>query len=143
MGNASDLAECRTCLCLASRKAARGITAFYDRRLRAHGVRVTQFTILAMLMLRGETSVSVLAKSLGMDRTTLTRNVALLETNGWARTKTDNADARSHLIFVTDAGRKVVQDALPTWRAAQQSVADAVGPTGVDALRRLARTEIL
>ena len=140
--NASELADCRNCLCLASRKAARKITAFYDRRLRSHGVRVTQFTILAMLMLRGATPLTVLAKSLGMDRTTLTRNVALLEARGWARIDADDADARSHVISVTGAGEKVVQAALPAWREAQAKVAEAFGPTGMDALHRLARTEI-
>ena len=95
-----------------------------------------------MLMVRGETSVTVLAKSLGMDRTTLTRNVALLEAKGWARSDAHGGDARSHVITVTSAGQKVVHEALPAWRAAQESMADALGPTGVDALRRLARTEM-
>jgi DNA-binding MarR family transcriptional regulator len=138
----SDIVDCRNCLCLASRSAARAITAVFDRHLRPHGVRITQFTILAMLMLRGGTPIKVLAKSLVMDRTTLSRNVALLEANGWARSNVDDADARTHIVCVTAEGRAVVRAALPAWRAAQDSVARAFGPTGVAALRRLAATTL-
>ena len=142
METAPDPAECRDCLCLASRSAASGITAVYDQHLRPHGVRITQFTILVMLMLRGGTAISALAKALGMDRTTLTRNVGLLEANGWVQGRTDGEDARIHIIAVTPKGRAVVRAALPAWRMAQDNVAAALGPGGVGALRRLARTAI-
>jgi DNA-binding MarR family transcriptional regulator len=138
----ANISDCRNCLCLASRTASRAITAAYDRQLRPHGIRATQFTLLTMLILRGETPIGVLAKFLGMDRTTLTRNVALLETNGWVRTRTGGADARSHVVSVTGSGEKMVRSALPAWRQAQSNVADAIGVAGVTAMHRLARTEI-
>src|SRR6478672_9045556 len=101
-----DLLECRDCLCLASRKAARAITQVYERHLRSHGLRATQFTILTTLMVMGEAPVGTLAKFLGMDRTTLTRNLALLEDKGWIRTRTDDTDTRIHLLTATRAGEK-------------------------------------
>jgi len=142
MDHGSDISDCRNCLCLASRSASRAITVAYDRHLRPHGLRATQFTLLTMLMLRGETPIGALAKSLGMDRTTLTRNVALLETKGWVRSQTNGSDARSHVVSVTGSGAKMVRSALPAWRAAQNSVADAIGVTGVTAMHRLARAEV-
>ena len=142
MERSSGIAECRDCLCLASRSAARGITAVYDRRLRPHGVRVTQFTILAMLMLRGATPVGALAKSLGMDRTTLTRNAALLAAKGWVTVAPHGGDARSHILSVTSVGRALVRKAFPAWRETQESVANAFGQTGVAALRRLSGTRM-
>jgi len=142
MQHASELAECRGCLCLASRSAARGITAVYDRRLRPHGLRVTQFTILTMLMLRGATPVGALAKALGMDRTTLTRNAALLAAKGWIASAEEGGDARARILSVTSAGQALVGQAFPAWREAQESVANAFGPTGVAALRRLAGTRM-
>lgn len=135
-----EIFECQKCLCLASRRAARGITAVFDRHLRPHGVRGTQFTILVNLMLRGGTPTTELANALGMDRTTLTRNIALLATHEWAESRPGEQDARAHVISVTDRGRAVVLAALPAWRKAQASVADAFGTTGVAALQRLART---
>ena len=112
----------------------------FDRHLRPHGVRATQFTILVNLMLRGGTPITELAEALGMDRTTLTRNIALLSANGWADSRLADEDARAHVISVTDRGRAVAFAALPAWRKAQASVAEALGATEVAALRRLART---
>jgi DNA-binding MarR family transcriptional regulator len=135
-----EFSACQSCLCMASRRAARGITAVFDRHLRPHGLRSTQFTILVMAMLRGGAAISDLAKGLGMDRTTLTRNVALLEANGWAQSQPDDKDARVHAVSVTDKGRALALAALPAWRTAQDSVADAFGPMGVAALQYLAGT---
>ena len=138
MTDAAAFADCRNCLCQASRSAGRGVTAVFDRRLRPHGLRVTQFTILANLIMRGATPVTALAEALGADRTTLTRNLALLERNGWIETRTDENDARTHLISATAKGRAVAGDALPAWREAQAAVAAALGGADVAALRRLA-----
>lgn len=137
-----ELADCRDCLCLASRRAARAITQVYDRHMRAHGLRATQFTILTTLLLMGGASIGVLAKFLGMDRTTLTRNLALLEDKGWVRTRTDDADARSHIVATTRAGEKLVREALPDWRKAQENVTETIGPAGVAGLNRLAKTDL-
>jgi DNA-binding MarR family transcriptional regulator len=138
MSDATVFADCRNCLCQASRSAARGVTSVFDRHLRPHGLRVTQFTILANLILRGATPVTALAEALGMDRTTLTRNLALLEHKGWIETRNDENDARTHLVSATAKGRAAANDALPAWREAQNTVAAMLGGADVAALRRLA-----
>jgi DNA-binding MarR family transcriptional regulator len=137
MSDAAVFADCRNCLCQAARSAARGVTAVFDRHLRPHGLRVTQFTILANLILRGAAPVTALAEALGADRTTLTRNLALLERNGWIETRTDGNDARRHLVSATAKGRAVADDALPAWREAQAAVAATFGGADVAALRRM------
>ena len=134
----NEFDECRSCLCLASRRAARGITTVFDRHLRPHGLRGTQFTLLTNLIIRGGTPITVLARALGMERTTLTRNVALLAAKGWAETRSGDEDGRAHVVSITDEGRAVVTAALPAWREAQASVAEVFGPTGVAALQQLA-----
>jgi DNA-binding MarR family transcriptional regulator len=142
MDATDDISACANCLCLASRQAARAITSAYDRKLRPHGIRITQFTILAMLMLRGPTVLGALAKGLGLERTTLTRNLALLDANGWVGIRTDDTDSRARIITVTKAGRSLVHKAYPGWRKAQEQVSGAFGKAGVDALHKLARTAI-
>ena len=79
MSTTPKLTETAQCLCLASRRAARAITRVFDRELRAHGLRATQFTLLATLSLKGEQTISELAEFIDADRTTMTRNVALAE----------------------------------------------------------------
>jgi len=44
-----ELYETTQCLCLASRRAARAITRAFDKELRPHGLRATQFSLLAVL----------------------------------------------------------------------------------------------
>jgi DNA-binding MarR family transcriptional regulator len=140
MSSKLDLSECPDCLCLASRRAARTITRGFDRLLRPHGLRITQFTILVMLMLRGPTSIGELAKKLGVERTTLSRNLALIESASWVKIRPGD-DARSRIVSVTAKGRARVGASLSAWRQAQQAVAAAIGPSGVDALRALARSK--
>lgn len=142
MTDATFLAECRSCLCLASRSAARRVTAVYDRHLRTHGLRSTQFSILSNLAVRGPTLITALAGFLGMDRTTLTRNLALLESNGWVDVRPEAGDARTRLVSVTRSGLALARKALPAWRAAQHEVAGAFGPAGVAALHKLANTPL-
>ena len=140
MSTEPSFAECAECLCLASRRAARRITRAFDRELRPYGLRATQFTILVMLSLRGATSIGELADALGAERTTLTRNLALLEKAGWVKIEPAEDDARSRIVTVTDQGRAAVAQASPAWRKAQDATAAAIGSDGAAALRRLART---
>jgi DNA-binding MarR family transcriptional regulator len=142
MASDTDISDCMSCLCVASRQAARAVTTVYDRRLRPHGVRVTQFTILANLILRGPTALSALANALGLERTTLTRNLALLEDKGWIAIRSGDTDSRSRIISVTKEGRALVNTAFPDWRRAQEQVSAAFGPTGVKSLHKLAGTAI-
>jgi len=141
MTTLSELAECQDCLCGASRSAARNITAVFDRSLRPHGLRTTQFTLLVNLMLRGPTAIGVLAKVLGLERTTLTRNVAVLADRGFTREDADKSDSRSHIISLTSAGERVVRDAFGAWKDAQRRVALTLGDAGVAALRGVSRSK--
>jgi DNA-binding MarR family transcriptional regulator len=131
--------ECGQCLCLASRRAARALTRAFDRQLRPHGIRATQFSILTMLLLRGPLPVGELADHLGVERTTLTRNLALIEEAGWVDIR-PGADARSRVVRATKKARAAVTAALPAWRKAQQTASAAVGHSAVDALHALARS---
>ena len=137
----SELSECQDCLCAASRSAARSITAVFDRSLRPHGLRTTQFTLLVNLMLRGPTAIGMLAKLLSLERTTLTRNVAVLAGRGFAREDVDESDSRSHIISVTPAGERIVHDAFGAWKDAQQRVASTLGGAGVEAVRKVSRSK--
>src|SRR6476646_7365212 len=101
--DATDYMACADCFCLASRQAARKITRFYDRYMQKSGIRVTQFTILAQLMLRGEMPIGKLAGILGMERTTVTRNLTLLEGRKWISIKPGH-DPRSRIIAITAQG---------------------------------------
>jgi DNA-binding MarR family transcriptional regulator len=133
-----DISACMSCLCVATRKASRAVTSVYDKALAPHGIRITQFTILATLKLRGNTALGELAKFLGLDRTTLTRNLELLEAKNWVRSQPAPEDSRSRILSVTGDGYAAVIAAFPAWRAAQEQVAAVVGGYDLAILNQLA-----
>ena len=118
MDSAIDLSLTRGCRCLAARREARAITRLFEAKLRPHGLRATQFSVLATLALKGPTPVRELADFLGLERTTLTRVGALLERNGWIDTA-PSEDARERPFRLTGAGRRKLEEAFPAWQEAQ------------------------
>jgi DNA-binding MarR family transcriptional regulator len=121
MDTTINLFACVDCHCLAARRTARAITRDFEAKLRPHGLRATQFSILAALALKDPTPVSELAWVLGLERTTLTRSAALLERNGWIEAA-ESTDAREHPLRLTQAGRQKLEAAFPAWKEAQELV---------------------
>lgn len=140
MDTGVDLSACRSCHCLAARRHARAITRLFEQKLRPHGLRATQFSVLAALALKGPTPVKELAETLGLERTTLTRIRAVLERNGWVSTARPE-DARQRPFRLTAAGRRKLEGAFPAWKEAQDlvdrqlagPVRHARGPNGAPA----------
>jgi DNA-binding MarR family transcriptional regulator len=131
---ALDLSACRRCHCLAARRRARELTRLYERRLRPHRLRATQFSVLAALAIKGSAQVTELARVLGLERTTLTRIAAVLERNGWVITAASE-DARERRLRLTAAGRRKLVAAFPDWKAVQDSL-DRQGAAAARSPRR-------
>jgi DNA-binding MarR family transcriptional regulator len=123
------------CACFTTRKAARALTALYDRALAPTGLRATQGTLLVALVRAGDVPVTRLAGILGMDRTTLTRNLEPLERTGLVAVR-PGPDRRVKLAAITEAGRKALVRVMPLWREAQRQVVEGAGGARWDALRR-------
>ncbi len=121
------------CTCYNLRKATRAVTQLYDEMLRPSGLRVTQFSLLSAVGLFGTVSVSALAEEAVMDRTTLTRNLQLLESQGLIRIE-PGADARVREVSLTPAAREKLAVAHTYWKKAQSRMADRLG---ADRLQRL------
>jgi len=135
-----DISETAQCLCLASRKAARAITRAFEKELRPQGIRATQFSVLAVLQGSGPQMMGTLAQKLGTERTTLTRNLAVLEARGLIQVRPGD-DARARIVSITDSGRSTIDRALPAWRRVQSALTGSIGRQTADTLRRLARAE--
>lgn len=133
-----DLLATTQCLCLASRRAARAITRSFDQALKEHGLKATQFTLLASLALKGPQPIGALADFIGVERTTLTRNLAVVEKQGLVALRRGE-DARSHVASITPAGNRTLKRAFAPWRAAQDRLTGSMGLSAADGLRRLAR----
>ncbi len=115
-----------SCTCANLRMAARTVTQAYDEALRPYGLKTTQFTLLATLSECGDLPLTKLAQALGLDRTTLTRNLKPLIAKAWIADSRDE-DHRVRLIGLTPAGKRMLGLALPLWRAAQSGLAENLG----------------
>jgi DNA-binding MarR family transcriptional regulator len=127
--------EVRT-VCAANRlrAAARGMTQRYDAALAPCGLRVTQIPILVALRLRGPVPITPLAENVGLDRTTLTRNLKVLEQRGLVRTFVHDGDARMRIVSITPQGSRALSAALARWEQVQETVEEQFGRERLRAL---------
>ena len=73
----------RNCLLTRTRQISRVLTAIYDEELRPFGIDSSQFTLLVLIMELGPLSRSDLGRKNHHDRSTLTRNLQPLISQGW------------------------------------------------------------
>ena len=114
----TSFVACRNCACSALRHAGRAMTQHYERHFRGSGLRATQFTVLVTLAQTGPLSISELSAILGLERTTLSRNLHLIENKGWI-SALDHDDQRVRSMALTPKGRKKAVTALPNWKRAE------------------------
>jgi DNA-binding MarR family transcriptional regulator len=126
------------CVCSTLRMVTRAVTQLYDDVLRPSGLRVTQFSILATLARLGEANLRQLGDTLGIDQTTLTRSLNLLERDGLTE-RVPHPDRRIKAMRLTAKGRRALEVARPLWAQAQDQVLRELGAKRwADAKRRLA-----
>lgn len=122
------------CACNQLRRATRAITALYESALAPSGLKATQLPILVALGSAGDLSVSTLADALALDRTTLTRNLRVLEGRGVVRTGESDDDARVRMVSLTLEGSDLLASALLRWEEMQAAVEQQFGRERLEAL---------
>jgi DNA-binding MarR family transcriptional regulator len=115
------------------RKAMRVVSQLYDDHLRPTGIRGTQFALMVVIKLTGPVLVSKLAEYAVMDRTTLTRNLDILEKQGLIELN-QGSDKRTRLVSITQKGMLMLDQAYPLWEQAQNKVNGALGQTRLQSL---------
>ena len=136
-----DAAEVlRDCIATRLRMVDRMITRVYDDALRPLGLKVTQMTMLVVAEDRGLIRQSEVGSELRLDDSTLSRNLERMRANGWLE-EVAGDDARVHSYRLTEAGRALLEKAIPAWRSAQKQAKCLLGDAGVRALRRFANEQ--
>jgi len=137
----SDPFKPTACVCFNLRRAVRTVTRHYDAALAPVGLTANQFSLLAVLSGTGPSGLGELASRLGVDRTTLTRNLKPLTRDGLVDTQPGD-DRRRRAIVLTAVGRVRLADALPLWRKAQCQMVELFGTQSLgDFYRQLHRLE--
>jgi DNA-binding MarR family transcriptional regulator len=114
------------CLAEGLRAANRAVTKYYSDRMSGCDIGAAQFSLLMRLYYLGESTMLQLAKHMDIDRTTLARNVDLLEKGGFVEVS-EGRDRRSRLVKLTDRGFEALNSALPKWLEAQRQMRELIG----------------
>jgi DNA-binding MarR family transcriptional regulator len=121
-----DMTAIENCACFNLRRVSRLITHFYDAEVRRFGLRPTQMSILGPLQAKSGWSMAELSDWLGMERTTLLRNLQPLRRDGLVRV-TGGGRGGHVKVEITDKGQKALAEMLPAWRSAQEKTIAALG----------------
>jgi DNA-binding MarR family transcriptional regulator len=124
------------CACSQVRRLARKLSSLYDTLLSPEGLTITQYSLLANIERAGQLSHTVLAEKVGMERTTLTRNLRPLTRAKWVAAATGQ-DRRQHWLQLTAAGRRKLLCSLPLWEEAQRQFLSQIGSESLQELRAL------
>ncbi len=123
-------------MCTSLRVATRAVTRLYSAELREAGIEATQYTILQILEGAGPLSQGRLGEVLAAEKTTMSRNLKLLEKRKWIQAEMGE-DRRERIVRITEPGRKQLARARGSWERAQVRVKELLTPAKFQALREL------
>ena len=118
-----------------SRLAARRISQFVDRELQETGLSAAQLGLMALIASAGDDTLGALARSTGLEQSTLSRNLRTLEGQGLIEIAVVESDLRRRAVWLTETGARRLEAAIPLWRKALSKLAKTLLP---DLPRRLA-----
>jgi DNA-binding MarR family transcriptional regulator len=126
------------CVLMRTRLISRVMTAIYDEGLRPFGIGSPQFAMLVIIGSMEPATRAEIGRHLHHDRSTLTRTLKLILTEGWAKEIQDEANGRTRPLVLTKAGKDLVRSAAPVWRVAQSRAKALLGKDGVFAVMDMA-----
>lgn len=114
------------CACANLRRAARLVTQLYSREMGA-GLEPTQFSLLTALAQSRVAGQSALGRVLGLDKTTLSRNLKVMLRHGWVEPAASE-DRRERGYRLTPEGEQRLASSQPGWQRAQRRLRAALPP---------------
>ncbi|HEY8566841.1 MAG TPA: MarR family winged helix-turn-helix transcriptional regulator [Beijerinckiaceae bacterium] len=127
----------KACFALHARMTARLLSRAYDAAMRPAGLRLAQFGILGAIGHGATGSETALAERLGLERTTLIRNLKLLAGKGWIEPVPGEGRGIGHRL--TPSGRAALDAAIPLWKAAQGRIEGRLEGIDPDGARQAMR----
>jgi DNA-binding MarR family transcriptional regulator len=121
-------------LCAQLLLASRCVARVYSEELRDSGMEITQHTVLRLLEALGPMSQGELGERMAAEKTTVSRNVALLAKRGWVTVEA-GADKRERVVGLSPAGRGRLRASAAGWERAQARARRALGGARFDGLR--------
>ena len=126
------------CLLMRIRLISRVITGIYDKHLRDLKISSAQFALLVDIYQAQPATRAEIGRQQHLDRSTLTRHLKVVLSEGWVEETRHGADGRSRPIVLTKLGSDLLHHAETAWRAAQVEAKDLLGKNGSTAVTEIA-----
>jgi len=117
-----------TCAGWNSRLAARRVTQFLEKRMTGSGLTIAQFGLMAQIAAASDDTLGALAERLGLDQSSLSRNLHALERDGLVEIAVVERDLRKRAVWLTEKGARRLEEAMPVWRSAHAALAEVLEP---------------
>ena len=109
-----------------SRLASRRITQFLEKRMIGSGLTIAQFGLMAQIATASDDTLGALAERLGLDQSSLSRNLHALERDGLVEIAVVERDLRRRAVWLTENGARRLEEAMPVWQSAHAALAEAL-----------------
>lgn len=104
------------------RRAQQYVTDIFARSGLSDNVTLRQTVLLSAVAETEGASQSELVRATGVDRSTLAEMVSRMERKGLLSRKKDRQDGRAKRVWLTEAGRKRLNQSLPAMRAVDEAL---------------------
>ena len=105
-----------------ARRLSRAVTEIYDDKLQPFGVSAVQFSLLETIGRMQPTTRAEIARKQKLDKSTLTRDLKSILSEGWVEEVREGANGRSRPIALTKPGKQLLLDAEAARQDAQEEV---------------------
>jgi DNA-binding MarR family transcriptional regulator len=126
-----------TCVLMRMRLISRVLTGFYDEELRPFGIGSPQFALLGAISMIEPATRAEIGRFHHQDRSTLTRNLKIILSEGWTEEIQGEASGRGRPIVLTKKGRDLLRSAEPVWRVAQAQAKALLGKDGMSVITKI------
>ena len=123
------------CYCTNLRRSANAITEYYNRCFSDLDLTVAQYYIMVNLSRIKNANSSDLSKIIGLERSTLVRNIQGLIKKGWVN---EGGEGKGRQFKLTKRGEKLIENVKPKWEEAQDKIKKFLGEEDSSALLRIA-----
>ncbi|MEM7770660.1 MAG: MarR family transcriptional regulator [Cyanobacteria bacterium P01_A01_bin.37] len=114
----------------------RAISRIYDEAVRPHNIKFSQLNMLTVITLHEPIQQGDVGRILSLEKSTLSRNVSLMEAKGWIQSLP--GDGNNRLLSVTSKGQQLLKDAASDWLKAQEHVTAMLGEQTTIEIRQAA-----
>ena len=114
------------CNCYILRTISTKITKIYDKALLESGLKITQYAIMKYISILKNSNLNKLSCSMGYNRSTLGRNIKILERKKLINLKKGN-DKREIKITITKNGVQVLKLANKCWDKINKKLTKKLG----------------